>query len=145
MFSGKITGRIFTSRDPFTITVRTVFEPIQIGRHESHNFVFSGLVPTLTFDSMLHNVSLTYIYNVLARKRVDKRNPPKRAWWFLLRGISYPRLLYAANANCESFAVTFFSFNIYSDVLSTLLLFALSKLCRPIKKRHVYKQTQSIA
>jgi len=26
-----------------------------------------------------------------------------------------------------------FSFNIYSDVLSTPLLFALSKLCRPIK------------
>ena len=24
------------------------------------------------------NVSLTYIYNALARKRVDKRNPPKR-------------------------------------------------------------------
>ena len=27
-----------------------------------------------------------------------------------------------------------FSFDIYSDVLSTLLIFALSKLCRPIKK-----------
>ena len=29
----------------------------------------------------------------------------------------------------------FFSFNIYSDVPSTLLLVALSKLCRPIIKK----------
>ena len=38
----------------------------------------------------------------------------------------------------------FFSFNIYSDVLSTLLLFALSKLCRPgIKTQYQSKFTRN--
>jgi hypothetical protein len=71
MFSGKITGRIFTSRDPFTITVRTVFDnPGQINRHKSYYFILAGFVPTVAFDGMLHDVSLTYIYNAIARKRV---------------------------------------------------------------------------
>ena len=38
----------------------------------------------------------------------------------------------------------FFSFDIYSDVLSTLLLFALSKLCRPgIKTQYQSKFTRN--
>ena len=89
---GSIAGRIFTGRDSFAITVWTVSKPGQIDRHKSHHFVFARFVPTFTFDGMLHTVSLTYIYNAIALKRVYKRNPPKRvSWWFLLRGISYPR------------------------------------------------------
>ena len=49
---------------------------------------------------------------------------------------------HAARANTSSlaaFAVTLFSsFYIVADVLSTLLLFALSKLCIPIKKTLCY-------
>ena len=75
---GSIASRIFTSRDSFTITVWAVSNSDPVGGHESYDLVFAGLVLTVTFDSMLHDVSLTYIYNALARKRVDKRNPPKR-------------------------------------------------------------------
>lgn len=65
-----IASRIFTGSDSFTITVWAVSDSDPVGRHESYNFVFAGFVPTVTFDSMLHNVSLTYIYNAIARQRV---------------------------------------------------------------------------
>lgn len=77
---GSIASRIFTGSDSFTITVWAVSESDPHGGHESYNLVFTRFIPTVTFDSMLHNVSLTYIYNALARKRVDKRNPPKRVF-----------------------------------------------------------------
>ena len=67
---GSIASRISTSRNSFAITVWAVSDSDPIGRHESYHFVFTGFVPTVTFDSMLHNVSLTYIYNAIARKRV---------------------------------------------------------------------------
>ena len=76
--SGSIASRIFAGRNTLAITVGAVSESAQIHRHESYDFVFSGLVPVVTFDGMLHDVSLTYIYNAIAGKRVDKRNPPKR-------------------------------------------------------------------
>jgi hypothetical protein len=78
MCFGSIASRIFTGSDSFAITVWAVSDSDPVGRHESYNLVFTGFVLTITFDGMLHNVSLTYIYNALAPKRVDKRNPPKR-------------------------------------------------------------------
>ena len=43
-----------------------------------------------------------------------RKNLPKQVPEFLLRGMSYPRVrFHAANANCESFAFTFFSFYDY--------------------------------
>ena len=75
---GLIASRISASSDSFAITVWAVSKPSQIDRHKFHHFVFARFVPIVTFDSMLHDVSLTYIYNALALKRVDKRNPPKR-------------------------------------------------------------------
>ena len=67
---GSIASRISTSRNSFAITVWTIFDS-DIGiAHESYHFVFAGFVPTVTFDSVLHNVSLTYIYNAIARKKV---------------------------------------------------------------------------
>ena len=78
MSFGEITSGIFTDCDSFAITVWAVFESIQVDGHESYDFVFARFVLTVTFDGVLHNVSLTCIYNVLAVKRVDKRNPPKR-------------------------------------------------------------------
>jgi len=75
---GLIASRISAGRNTLAITVWTVSESAQIHRHESHHFIFTRFVPTFTFDGMLHNVSLTYIYNALALKRVYKRNPPKR-------------------------------------------------------------------
>jgi hypothetical protein len=66
-----IASRIFTSRNSFAVTVRTVSDSNPVGGHESYNLVFAGFVPTVTFDSVLHNVSLTYIYNAVARQRVD--------------------------------------------------------------------------
>ena len=75
---GSIASRIFAGSDSFTITVRTVSKSGQVHRHEFYYFIFTGFFPIVTFDSMLHDVSLTYIYNALAPKRVDKRNPPKR-------------------------------------------------------------------
>ena len=64
---GSIASRIFTSRDSFTITVWAVSNSDPVGGHESYNLVFAGLVPGVTFDSVLHNVSLTYIYNACTR------------------------------------------------------------------------------
>ena len=63
---GSIAGRIFAGSDSFTITVRTVSDSDPVGGHESYNLVFAGFIPTVTFDIMLHNVSLTYIYNAIA-------------------------------------------------------------------------------
>ena len=65
-----IASRIFTGSDSFTITVWAVFDSDPVGRHKLYHFVFAGFVPTVTFDSMLHNVSLTYIYNALPLQRV---------------------------------------------------------------------------
>ena len=70
VFFGSIAGRISAGSDSFTITVWAVSNSDPVGGHESYNLVFARLVPTVTFDSMLHNVSLTYIYNAIARKRV---------------------------------------------------------------------------
>ena len=67
---GSIASRISTGSDSFTITVRTVSDSDPVGRHKLYHFVFAGFVPTVTFDSMLHNVSLTYIYNAIALQRV---------------------------------------------------------------------------
>lgn len=64
---GSIASRISTGSDSFTITVWAVFDSDPVGRHKLYHFVFAGFVPTVTFDSMLHNVSLTYIYNACAR------------------------------------------------------------------------------
>jgi len=71
-------SRIPAGQNTLAITVWTVFEPGQIDRHEFYYFVFTRLVPVFTLDGLLHSVSLTYIYNAIACKRVDKRNPPKR-------------------------------------------------------------------
>jgi hypothetical protein len=67
---GSIASRIFASGDSFTVTVRTVSDSNPVSGHESYHFVFTGFVPAVTFDSVLHNVSLTYIYNAIAPKRV---------------------------------------------------------------------------
>ena len=63
---GSIASRIFTGSNSFTITVWAVSDSDPVSRHKLYHFVFAGLVPTVTFDSMLHDVSLTYIYNALA-------------------------------------------------------------------------------
>jgi hypothetical protein len=68
---GLIASRISTDCDSFAITVWAVSKPGQINRHESYHFIFTGFFPIVTFDSMLHDVSLTYIYNAIALKRVD--------------------------------------------------------------------------
>ena len=67
---GSIASRIFASGDSFAITVWTISYSNPVGGHESYDFVFARLVLTVTFDSVLHNVSLTYIYNAIAPKRV---------------------------------------------------------------------------
>ena len=62
-------------------------------------------------------------------------------WWFLLRGISYPRL--RLGGQCELFVVCVYVVLLFTTtpvVLSTLLLFALSKLCIPIKKTLCYPE-----
>ena len=61
-----IANRISTGSDSFTITVWAVFDSDPRGGHKSYHFVFAGFVPTVTFDRMLHDISLIYIYNVLA-------------------------------------------------------------------------------
>ena len=70
MLFGLIASRISTNCASFTIAIRTVFDSNPVGRHEFYHFIFTGFVPTVTFDSMLHNVSLTYIYNAIAQQRV---------------------------------------------------------------------------
>jgi hypothetical protein len=65
-----IASRILAGQNSFAITVGTVSESAQINRHESYHFVFTRFFPGVTFDGMLHTVSLTYIYNALAVKRV---------------------------------------------------------------------------
>lgn len=52
--------------------VWAVSEPDPVGGHESYNLVLTGLVLTVTFDSVLHDVSLTYIYNALSPRKVYK-------------------------------------------------------------------------
>jgi len=69
--AGSIAGRILAGRNTLAITVGAVSESAQIHRHESYYFVFARFVPVVTFDGMLHSVSLTYIYNAIALKRVD--------------------------------------------------------------------------
>jgi hypothetical protein len=64
--SGSIAGRILAGRNTLAITVGAVSESAQIHRHESYHFVFAGFFPGVTFDGMLHSVSLTYIYNAIA-------------------------------------------------------------------------------
>ena len=107
---GSIASRILAGGDSFAITVRAISDSNPVSGQEFHHFVFAGFVPAVTFDSVLHNVSLTYIYNAIAPKRVDKRNPPKRVFGGFCYEV-FPTLGYnqAANANCESFAVTFFA------------------------------------
>ena len=65
---GSIASRIFTGSDSFTITVWAVSDSNPVSGHESYNLVFAGLVLTVTFDSMLHNVSLTYIQRLSPQK-----------------------------------------------------------------------------
>ena len=65
---GSIASRIFAGSDSFAITVRAVSDSNPVSGHESYNLVFAGLVLTVTFDSMLHNVSLTYIQRLSPQK-----------------------------------------------------------------------------
>ena len=109
---GSIASRISTGSDSFTITVWAVFDSDPVGRHKLYHFVFAGFVPTVTFDSMLHNVSLTYIYNALPLQRVytiEKIGSEEPIFGSFCYEV-FPTLGYnqAANANCESFAFTFF-------------------------------------
>ena len=54
-FFSATAGRIFAGCDPFTIAVGAVFNnSAQINRHKSYYFIFTGLVPAVTFDSVLH-------------------------------------------------------------------------------------------
>ena len=63
-----IASRISTGSDSFAITVWAVSDSDPVSGHESYNLVFAGLVRTVTFDSMLHNVSLTYIQRLSPQK-----------------------------------------------------------------------------
>jgi len=75
---GSIASRIFTGSDSFTITVWAVSDSNPHGGHKLYQFVLTGLVLTVTVDGVLHDVSLTYIYNALHLHYVDIKNPPKR-------------------------------------------------------------------
>ena len=55
---GSIAGRIFAGSDSFTITIRAVLDSDPVCGHESYDFVFTGLVLTVTFDSVLHTCLL---------------------------------------------------------------------------------------
>ena len=58
---GSIASRIFAGSDSFTITVWAVSDSDPVGGHESYDLVFTGFVPTVTFDGMLHsNFPYTY-------------------------------------------------------------------------------------
>ena len=76
-------------------------------------------------------------YYILAFSLMSRKKATEVAfWWFLLRGISYPRL--RLGGQCELFVVCVYVVLLFTstpDVLSTLLLFALSKLCRPIIRK----------
>ena len=72
-----------------------------------------------------------------------KKKPAEAGlWWFLLRGISYPRL--RLGGQCEQFVVCGYvasSFYKVALVLSTLLLLTQSILCQAHYKHTVWIQT----
>ena len=94
---GSIAGRISTGRDSFAIAIWAVFNSNPVSGHKLYHFVFAWFVLTVTFGSVLHDVSLTYIYNALALKRVDKRNPPKR----VSGGFCYEVFPTLGNSRCQ--------------------------------------------
>jgi len=99
-----IASRISTSRNSFAVTVWAVFDSDPRGRHKSYHFVFAGFVPTVTFDSMLHNVSLTYIYNAIALQKVYM-------FWFIFVKALMQAIWDNMPACSSSFVFAIFSFD----------------------------------
>lgn len=71
LFDSTASG-IFAGTDSFAITIWTVFEFYPHNRSKPKNFIFVRFVLAVAINSMLHDVSLTYIYNALADYLVYK-------------------------------------------------------------------------
>ena len=80
---GSIASRILTSRNPFAITIWAVSQSDPRGGHESYDFVFTGLVLTVTFGSVYHRCLLDiHIQRLSLLKGLhNRKNRLRRAYF----------------------------------------------------------------